>query len=325
MYRSILVPLDGSPLGEQAVPAAVALCRLTAARLHLVHVRTVDWLLGRGEDMPDERSYLEAVCGGVSNDLGESVSFALLPHDEPRRLGPNPAPAEVAARLTDYARTNGIGLIVMATHGRGGFSRLYFGSVVEALLATVETPLLLIRPTEEADPDRWKGTHPLRRILVPVAGAMAEAIIDAAHDLGSSTGASFTLLRVVALPTPAYEPLAPVASIASPQDLDAARRAAEEELQRLAEPLRKAGHQTTIDIAVGHSPANAILECARSGQYDAITLGTHARRGIDRMLLGSVANKVLRAADCPTLVVPPAATAEEREPRADQSSTPESR
>src|SRR5512134_3053042 len=140
----ILVPLDGSGLAELAVPVAAGLAQRAEAQMRLVHVHVpisaepihVEGLPVIDERMRSQRrEHEQAYLVGASRRLagGVAVSTALID-------GP------VAAALTAEAERSGAELIVMTTHGRGGFERAWLGSVADALVRTSPVPLLLVRP-----------------------------------------------------------------------------------------------------------------------------------------------------------------------------------
>src|SRR4051794_37061349 len=127
MYRSILVPLDGSPFGERALPLALNIARRASATLQLVHVHDTDTPRLRGRPLPvdserdshsrmDERVYLAEVSQRLAPTWDGPTTTALLE-------GP------VAATLLDHVTSSGVDLVVMTTHGRGGFSRLFLGNI----------------------------------------------------------------------------------------------------------------------------------------------------------------------------------------------------
>jgi nucleotide-binding universal stress UspA family protein len=145
MYSRIIVPLDGSPLAEEALPEAIRLARLAGAPLHLVHVidpTQLPWYGTFGMDMDIEtaKSALDeearqsgSYLGGVMARLeaeGLAVTF------EQRR-------GRVTRELMTVAQPGE--LIVMASHGRGGISRWLLGSVAEDLLRHATVPILLVK------------------------------------------------------------------------------------------------------------------------------------------------------------------------------------
>ena len=143
MYRSILVPLDGSSPSEQSLPYAAALARRSGAPLQLVYVHT-PLILGEGVmylGMPDiqlweeEKNYLLKVVDRLKKASLEKVTADLLE-------GP------VAETLQEHALGKGCDLVVMTTHGRGPVSRFWLGSVADQLVHRLPIPLLLIHTRE---------------------------------------------------------------------------------------------------------------------------------------------------------------------------------
>src|SRR5436305_1920408 len=129
MYHSILVPLDGSPFGERALPLALNIARRASATLQIVHVHDTGTPRLRGRTLPvdakldsrsrmDERTYLAEVSQRLASVWDGPITTALLE-------GP------VAATLLDHVTANGTDLVVMTTHGRGGFSRLFLGNIAD--------------------------------------------------------------------------------------------------------------------------------------------------------------------------------------------------
>ena len=194
MYRSILVPLDGSPLSEYALPAACDIARRSGAALRLVHVHmraTSNPIYVEGLPMIDERlqslgkdherAYLERVRDRISAEQGLRVTIAL--HDLASEAGRDPSIADALA--ADAAATD-TDLIVMTTHGRGGLARFWLGSVADTLIHVSSVPVLSLRPDELAPPIE----HPpvFRHILIPLDGsALAEQILEPTLTLGDLT------------------------------------------------------------------------------------------------------------------------------------------
>jgi nucleotide-binding universal stress UspA family protein len=293
VYRSILVPVDGSLPSEQSLPYAAALARRSGAALQLAYVHT-PLLLGEGTmylGTPDvqlweeEKKYLSNLVNRLKKAGLEKVSAHVLE-------------GSIADTLQEHALSTGSDLAVMTTHGRGPVSRFWLGSVADQLVHRLPIPLLLIHTREEAAPPRAEPE--VRNILVALDGTpMAEQILQSAGALAKLVGASCTLLRVVPSVTPqvVYTEAAVDATLA-----DKIRAEAHVYLQRLAGSLRDQGIATQMRIISHAHPATAILNEAASGEYDLIALETHGRRGLPRLFLGSVADKVVRGATVPVLV-----------------------
>jgi nucleotide-binding universal stress UspA family protein len=308
MSQSILVPLDGSAFAESALPPALAIARRTGATILLARVHDLmapPMVTEAGfSDSLDkatrnkEIAYLDDVAGRLSKQSPVNVATALLD-------------GEIAETLQQRASAIKADLVVMATHGRGTFARLWLGSVADEMVRCLPIPLLLVRPHEVPDlvhePD-------LGRILLPLDGsALAEQILQPAAALAASTSAEITLLRVV---KPAlreeYLPedgAAKREAIALKKQLDALQQKligeAQGYLGGVAARLRERGLRVQTCVVAAEQPAAAILEQASQRKASLIALETHGRRGLSRLLLGSVADKVIRQSPVPVLVQRP--------------------
>ena len=312
MYSTVVVPLDGSPFGELALPVATRIADAHGAALHLVSVHgpLVFPFAVEGAPIYDPRfdearrgetlAYLERTALRLRTE-GRLVSVALVANEMP------------GTAIANEAATLDAGLVVLTTHGRGGFSRVWLGSVTVDLLRHSRTPLLVVRGHEHhdaADYEReaaaagaWPGP---RHILVPIDGSdFALRAVDEARALGEPFAPRLTLLRVV-----------PTAASLLPYDqtfwtsaetalLDEQREHAVRETATAVERLRADGVAAEGMVVVEPDAARAILHVAAEQRADAVAMSTHARAGAARLLLGSVTDKVIRASDLPVLVVRP--------------------
>jgi nucleotide-binding universal stress UspA family protein len=229
---SILVPLDGSALAEQALWVAARLARRLHGALHIVTVRvpgardavgepTVHAGTGR-EVRHDMREYLKGNAEDLATTHGVCCSCAVL-HGWPPDA------------LADYVRANGIALVVMTAHGRSGVSRCWIGSVTDGLLARVTVPVLVLRP----------GIAPPRarfyRILVALDGsAGSKKVLAQAVALGSvESGTEYALAEIVEPPMPVLRH--PPVYLGPDPAGSLVRRRAAQDLERRAERLRKRG------------------------------------------------------------------------------------
>ncbi|HZT81311.1 MAG TPA: universal stress protein [Gemmataceae bacterium] len=291
MLRSILVPLDGSQFGEHALPVAADLARRAGAALHLVHahaplvyIEGLSVLDDRADEQlrEQERGYLERLAGRLA-DTGVAVHTAVVE-------------GFAADVLREQAEAAGAGLIVMSTHGRGPFSRFWLGSVADALVRAAPVPLLLVRPSEQP-----AAGPAFRHVLIPLDGsALAEQAIQPAVEVGRLTGADYMLIRVVPPVFRVDDGRGEVWEATERQEEEA-----KQYLDRVAARLRGEGLAVSTRVVTGQQPADAILRAASS--TDLIALATHGRRGLGRLVLGSVADKLIRAATVPVLVHRPQA------------------
>jgi len=300
MFHSLLVPLDRSSCAEQALPLALSIARRAKARLNLVEVHALyaldDPTAGRAAFEPDldaecqqqEQLYLDATAKWVTAVSPVSITTGVL-------SGSTVLPDTVADSILERARTGQADLIVMTTHGRGPLNRFGLGSVADELIRRAPIPVLLVRPGEKAT-----GLIPepvLDHILIPLDGsALAEQVLAPALALARLMGAWCSLLRVVE-------------SRSSPEDRgpDASpdRMQAEAYLKRIAGRLREQGVQVRTRVVVARHAAEAIREEAEAQASHLIALATHGRGGLKRLLLGSVADQLIRTAAAPVLVYRP--------------------
>jgi nucleotide-binding universal stress UspA family protein len=202
-----------------------------------------------------------------------------------------------------------VDLVVMTTHGRGALGRIWLGSVADQLIRDMPMPMLLVRP-EDAAPNLGREAV-LNHLLVPLDGSpFAEQILESAVALGSLMDADYTLTRVIKPPCPGgYDFHGSSFGLEAQMLLDQIDRAqeqlrkeAEDYLHGVAERLRERSLRVHTRVEVEEHPAAAILKSATAPAIDLVALETHGRRGLSRLFLGSVADKVIRAASLPVLV-----------------------
>jgi nucleotide-binding universal stress UspA family protein len=301
MFQSLLVPLDGSTFGEHALPLALSIARRAGAALNVVQVHQLliptyaEIVAPKAYEVElkvraHQRAYLDGIVKRLTNISSVRLSSALLE-------GPL-----IAETLDGHSKSTGADLIVMATHGRGPFSRFWLGSVAGELVRRATVPLLLVHP-HEAAPD-FTSEPALRRIIIPLDGStLAEQVIEPALDLGSLTQAEFTLVRIYGLVIDTGLDSASYAEAGMPEaPMEQLRAEAERYVNDVAEGMRRRGFTVQTHISLAQHPANAILDAAQSRGMDLIALETHGRRGLSRLVLGSVADKIIRGASMAVLV-----------------------
>jgi nucleotide-binding universal stress UspA family protein len=253
------------------------------------------------------RAFIEVA--GVAQESLDEIAHGIaaasgVPAVAHRRAG------QAVEELGAYAAEEGIDLIVMATHGWGGLQRSWLGSVTVGLIREARVPVVAFRPEEEAEA-RVDG-QAIDHLLIPLDGsALAEAILPQALALGGPE-ARYTLVRVV----PVGEPVTLVSraiEVEYRQELlDGLLTGAAQYLDEIATRLRADGYEVGTEVLTDPQPAKAILDYAAEVGAELITLATRGRSGLARFALGSVADKVLRGADTPVMVLrPEGADAEE--------------
>jgi nucleotide-binding universal stress UspA family protein len=310
MYRSILVPLDGSNFGEHALPLAATLARRAGAGLTLAHVHEpAATLYGEGAIVLSEeldqiyrqqtRAYLDSVQARLGDVAPASITTKLLE-------------GGVIEAVASQVSEEKVDLVVMTTHGRGPLGRFWLGSVTDKLVRQLSVPLLLVHPAATV-PD-LSVERVVQHIMVPLDGSeLAERILAPTTALGELMNSDYTLLRVVkpVHPSLPYTEGMSIAQMAG-EILDRiemlqgeVRKEAQEYLNGIAGRLRARTLRVQTRIAVEEHPGTAILHEAATHDADLIAIETHGRAGLSRLFLGSVADKVLRGSTIPILVQRP--------------------
>jgi nucleotide-binding universal stress UspA family protein len=216
------------------------------------------------------------------------------------------ADGDVADTLARYAGTTGAETVVMTTHGRGPFTRFWLGSTADEFVRQSPVPVLLLRPASGAPVDLAHKPH-VRHILVPLDGSdLAERVIPPVSRFGRLVGGEYTLLTVFE-PSHRGEALPGLEPYRMPEgwDPDPALGRAQGYLDGVAKGLRDVGATVHTKLVTHGSPVEAILDFAQAHPDTVVALATHGRSGLTRLLLGSVADKVIRAAVGPVLVYRP--------------------
>jgi nucleotide-binding universal stress UspA family protein len=294
MLKNILVPVDGSAFGESALPIALKLSRQAAADIRLAMVNQPAGLMGGWEEafQSTHMTYLESLEGKVAGVAAGSAPTALLDGD-------------ISDALCQEAIRSDSDLIVMSTHGLGGLSRMWLGSVADAVVRQSAIPVLLVRPPEAEEQFLEVEEPKIRRVLIPLDGStLSEAAIEPALELGALFGASFTLLRVVPYPIGAGSYL-PNTIQTNASMLEEAKEAARAYLERVRTSLEDGSREIDWDVVVNRQPARGILDYAATNNADLVSIATHGRSALGRTLLGSTADKVIRGAHTPILIVRP--------------------
>jgi nucleotide-binding universal stress UspA family protein len=300
MLRRIIVPLDGSAFAETAIPAAAALARGLRGHLELVMVHSpalsgpspTAALAQDARIRSFEEAYVIQKARSTADAADGPVASSVLD-------GP------VAPTLIEHVRARKADLVVMTTHGRAGLSRFFLGSVADRLVRELHCPILLLPPESPQIPEPGAAA----RILIPLDGsALAASVLGRAAAV--LPDAALELVRVVVLPA---TPLPPEAGWSVPSEiLDEELSIAAHYLEDVAATLRARGRVVHTRVLSHWSPAAAIADYAEERHCDLIALATRGESGLQRTLLGSVADKIIRSARLPVLVWNPPAGAPNR-------------
>jgi nucleotide-binding universal stress UspA family protein len=304
MLQSLLVPLDGSEFSERSLPLARGLTDATGAVLHLAHVHVPhlpDHFLSNtqfhyeGLDMneydqhhrDEEQQYLHGIVARL-REGGTTADGTVLE-------------GEIADEIARHAGEVDADMILITTHGHTGVSRMWLGSVADALIRQTHRPMVVIHPGEGSSvPD---AVSAFNHVLVTLDGSdLSESILGPAADLARASGARVTLTHVVSSSAVLGARILPIL----PGDIRAAVEKAKAYLERQADGLREQGLDVTTQVVEHEAPAKAIAKLGVELEADVVALATHGYGGFKRALLGSVADKVLRGSPLPLLLQRPA-------------------
>ena len=150
-FKCIMVPLDGSPLAESALPVATTLAQKFGSHIILLRVLDIPPSTVRFQAEVPPRWVTEA----LRHNYQEVEEYLVDRQDELRQQGfdvqtlvRETSPAE---DIIDAAVADDVDLIVMSTHGRGGLARWTFGSVADKVVRHSPCPVLLIRQKPEGE------------------------------------------------------------------------------------------------------------------------------------------------------------------------------
>ena len=298
--ENILCPIDFSEFSARALEHAVAMARRFNGEVTVLHV--IPYAAAYGGDLP----YIPTPPLIADPALKARAEIEVREFAEPAQDPAVPMSFEIRdgdpwREIRTMEEELPADLVVMGTHGRGGFERLLLGSVTEKVLRKVEASVLTVRSdggTKCLAPGR------ISRILcaTDVTGASASTITFALS-LAAECQASLTFLHVV-------DNLPPATGVEYPIMVDT------EPLRReLIDLARKSLHEAVSDEArvwcdvservEAGTPYQRILEVATQEGSDLIVLGSHGRDTVGSMLFGSTSQHVVRAAHCPVLAVRP--------------------
>ena len=276
MYEKIVVPLDGSPLAEVALPYAEEIAGKMGSEIILLSVLPSE----EAHEYQNHHSYstkiVEVTKRHVEKYLEISGSQAI-------KVGTATRAGNPAEGILDYVSKGAFNLIVMATHGRSGISRWAVGSVADKVVrATTRQPLMLIRA---------KGSHPdirakriLKKALVPLDGSIgSEAVITYIMEIAHSLQMELTFLQVISKNNHTYAD-------------------AEAYLQSCCSQFEDKGITTKYEVRVG-AAADQIIDLADELAMDLVAMSTRGQTGINLWPLGSVAQKVLLGGNTPLMLI----------------------
>ena len=305
MLRTILIPLDGSPLAERALPIGCDLARRAGGRVHLVRAHIPIGVIGATAEgailSPDLLAADEALRLRAEEYL--ATQAVRLASEWGVSVRPHVAEGNPAGLITETAESVDADLIVMTTHGAGGFTPGWLGSVADSVIRHSYRPVLVL---PENDTHLGEPFTP-RTMLVTLDGSEhSDAIVPVARDFAVAFGAGLSFVRIVAPQVPND-----IISTVNEGDLDpfgihAEVVAAKKALDATVAAMEATGIRASATVEVDRSPTRRLLEHIKETDPDCVAIATQGR-GLSRLFLGSVADKLIRTAGHPVLVLRPRA------------------
>jgi nucleotide-binding universal stress UspA family protein len=284
MYKKILVPLDGSQLAEQILPYVRLFAVADNIPVELLWVNDAEVAQG---PPPSGKEYLRRA---TVEKLSAVKQVASIEADG--------KPAEV---IVGRAAADPSCLVAMATHGMSGMRRWLIGSVASKVAQLARNPLLLVRPTENAEAG---ASVTLQTIFVPLDGSgLAEQALPHAVALAKTLKGALQLLRVYTIPADAYVVADGVIAPGAAQFREALAGEVASYLDGKVETLRAGGVDSVIGMALAGDAASEIIDLAAKTANGLVVMSTHGRSGVGRWLLGSVAEKVIQHSRAPVLLI----------------------
>jgi nucleotide-binding universal stress UspA family protein len=297
MYTRLLIPLDGSRTAEAVLPYGRTLTRTFKIPVELLSVVDIGALATHVSH--GRIRYVEAIIAESVRSSEEYLKriAKTFPGHGVRCIVEKGKAEEVIIEKAGSDAT----LTAMATHGRSGINRLLLGSVAEKVLRGSTKPLLLIRASEEA---KSEGEAALKSAIVPLDGSeLAENVFPPVVQLAKALKLEVLLLRAYQIPINTYAGAEDYYAVNYEEIRAALRDEAQSYLENKVGELKPKGIEKVSFAIPEGSGADEIVALGRRTPDNLIAMCTHGRSGVQRWVLGSVTEKVVRLSGDPVLIV----------------------
>jgi nucleotide-binding universal stress UspA family protein len=298
--QNILVPVDFSKMSVQAIETAKRLARRFGGSVHLVHVYQFDYPAGfmapgiwsTQPSIAVEEQHIQV----LTNNMGALARENSLSPANCHVLSGAP-PFDEICRLAQKIPAN---LIVMPTHGYTGLKHVFLGSTAERVVQHSPCPVFVVRPrTSKSEAGRTSTPH---TILVPIDfSSCSRAGLRYAIDFANEFGARIILLHATYLGYIYSSEGTAIYDVPALQK--AARKNAERQMRELVRTVNF-GRAKFETVFTDGSPVLDICAFAKDHNVDLIATATHGLTGLEHVLVGSIAERVVRHAPCSVLIVP---------------------
>ena len=295
--RSILYPTDFSDTAQQALNHALFLAEQFEAELHMLHAVVLHEHDPRAPERrfpepPDILQNLFEIADSEMAQIIEASKAKTFTVKEAKVKG-----FSAGQVILEYADHYEIDLIVMGTHGRRGPARMFLGSVTEEVIRQANCPVLTLRRQSEPSPG-----EAMEKILVPVDFSdHSRVALSYAREVAALYGSSLQLVHAIEDPVYPYF-YAPAGGFSMANQLEELRTKTDEALDKILEESQGPAVSYEKFVVTGR-PATEITRCAEEHGADMIVIATHGLTGLERFLVGSTAEQIVRLATCPVFTV----------------------
>jgi nucleotide-binding universal stress UspA family protein len=289
--NQILVPTDFSENAELAVNYAIALAKQCSAKLHLLHTPVVPTYLLMDLSYSPGPEAVTRILNDAQEALdrqAQMITAAGVEHFTAIREG------TVHEVIRDYAKEHDVDLVVVGTHGRTGVSKLMYGSITERVIKTVHTPIIIIPPEG--------GRIPSSIVIAYDFSAPAKHAAEVARAIHGVSHGSLHLVHSYLDVWGEYTDRGAVVGEAAEKRREALHLGLEGMLKDDAKELFSIDAQAIQTHLVTGDPAAGILKVADEVGATLICAGTTGKSGIERLLIGSVARRLLHDSEIPLLL-----------------------
>lgn len=291
-FKRIVVPTDFSDTADTAIKLATDLADYYAATLDLVNVVDATVYAYAGYPFASLSKELMSGAEEALNKVKVGVKNAKL-----NRYLLSGAPAR---EIADHAKRHKADLIVIGTHGHGAVARFFLGSVADRVVHESDCPVIVTKAPKGKVKHARKRSKPFERILFPTDFSdTSKRALDAAVAMTEDMDAELFVLHVIddsLISTHVEEERHIILKELRRHALDEMRKQLPAELMKNFE---------TIGAVKRGDPGKQISSYAETHHCDLVVMGTHGRTGVERVLIGSVADKVVRRANCAVYLVRP--------------------
>lgn len=318
MYARVLVPLDGSPRAEAALPVAARLVHASGGTLVLTRIVNVN---------PELSPYFALPVGSAPQLTYDIINDAKAYLEKMRihaslrgiTVETNVFLGMTAPALQEAITETKADMVVMCSHGRAGFARWALGSVAQHIARHAPVPVLVLREGKPLLPEtNGEHAYPLRALVSLDGSRLAEEVLpQVVNVLSALTGEKGGELHLISVVNPID---LEVAGITQPIAIEAAKRYLESVVNRLRADKATTRLRITSDVVVSRDIAGYLIGTALEAEdsaepatvpnelhrgYDLMAMATHGRTGFALWAVGSVTERVLQSTQLPLLIVRP--------------------